>query len=234
MVSAASDAREMESARDAGEASPRAKALSGRSARALVVALVIILSQLPLIAWAAAKNLVVSAELERADAIVVLSGSAAYLERTQLAAQLFREGRAARIVLTNDGIQGGWSQAEERNPFFIERAAMDLQSAGVPSANIESLAPVMRSTYEEARLLREYTQARGLRSLLVVTSGYHTRRALWIFRRVFEGSGVHVGIAPVAPGAETPAPATWWFHADGWRWVAGEYVKIVIYRFRYR
>jgi len=233
MVSATNDAGEVELSRDAGEAILRAPVKRAARARALAIALVVVLSQFPLVAWWAAKNLVVSAELEHADAIVVLSGSSVYMERASLAAQLFQAGRAPKIILTNDGIVSGWSQAEERNPLFIERAAMELQRAGVPAASIESLMPRMRSTYAEARLLREYAESRGLRSLIIVTSGYHTRRALWVFRRVFEGSGVEIGIAPVAPGTETPAPATWWLHTGGWRWVVGEYAKIVFYRLKY-
>ena len=47
----------------------------------------------PFVAWGAARVLVVRAEVERADALVVLSGSAAYRERADEAARLYREGR---------------------------------------------------------------------------------------------------------------------------------------------
>jgi len=53
-----------------------------------------------ILAWGAARALVVRAELPHADALVVLAGSATYVERTQRAAQLFANGVAARIVLT--------------------------------------------------------------------------------------------------------------------------------------
>jgi uncharacterized SAM-binding protein YcdF (DUF218 family) len=188
-----------------------------------------------LLAWVAARWLIVSEELPHADAMVVLAGSAAYTERTQRAAELFHEGRAPKIILTNDNIQSGWSNELERNPFFIERAAWELEGRGsVPESSIEMLQPTVSSTFDEAVLLREYAVSHGLRSILIVTSAYHSRRALWIFRKVFEGSGISIGITTVAPGQQTPIPATWWLHLRGWRVVAGEYLKLFYYWVRYR
>src|SRR5688572_30927688 len=57
----------------------------------------------------APRLLVVSEPLASADAIVVLSGSSAYVERTHKAAQLYREGRAPLVLLTDDHTRGGWS-----------------------------------------------------------------------------------------------------------------------------
>ena len=186
-----------------------------------------------LLAWVAARALIVSAELERADALVVLSGSGAYIERTGLAAQLFKAGRAPKVILTNDPMKGPWSQEEQRNPTFTERAADELRRAGVPPERIEILPQPVAGTYDEAVLLRAWAVSRGLRSILVVTSGYHSRRALWTLRRVFEGSNVEVGLVPVAPGQQMPGPVIWWLKPFGWRMVALEYLKIVYYFFSY-
>jgi uncharacterized SAM-binding protein YcdF (DUF218 family) len=187
----------------------------------------------PLLAWAAARALIVQAERPRADALVVLAGSAAYVERTQLAAQLYREGRAPVVVLTNDNERGGWSSAEQRNPFFVERAIAELVANGVPRARIEVLAQPVASTYDEACALRDYTAAHNLHALLFVTSAYHSRRALWTLRRVFAASGVELGLMSVAPGRQTPTPAGWWWHRQGWQIVGGEYVKLLYYHWHY-
>lgn len=203
-----------------------------RVRRVLAVAFVT-LAVWSLAAWVAARALVVADELPRADRIVVLAGSSTYRERTRLAAALFREGRAPVVTLTDDGLRGGWSDELQRNPYFVERAAAELKLGGVPDEGIETLGRQVSSTHEEALALREHAEARGLRSLLVVTSAYHSRRALWTFHKVFEGSGVRVGLVSVPPGDETPKPASWWLHARGWRVVAGEYVKLIYYRLRY-
>ncbi len=186
-----------------------------------------------LLAWGLAHTLIVHGELKNADALAVLAGSDAYLERTQLAAQLFFQGRAPRIILTNDNLIGGWVEAEQRNPLFVERAIKELRRAGVPSDRIEVLSPPVSSTYEEAVLLQSYAATQKLHSLLVVTSAYHSRRALWILRRVFKNADVEISLAIVAPGYQSPTPATWWMQPKGWRIVALEYPKIFYYWVKY-
>ena len=74
---------------------------------------------------------------------------------------------------------------------------------------------------------------RGVRSMIVVTSPYHTRRARWILRRVFDGSGVAVKIDAALPDDKTPQPATWWLTGRGWHDVASEYAKFVFYALNY-
>jgi uncharacterized SAM-binding protein YcdF (DUF218 family) len=186
-----------------------------------------------LIAWVAAKALIVRSDLARADAIVVLAGAATYLERTDWASQLYKEGRAPIIILTNDNVQGGWSVDEQRNPMFVELAVEELRRQGVPAERIETIPEIVSSTYEEALRLREYAINHDLRSILIVTSSYHSRRALWTLRRVFEGSGIAIGLDAPGPGVQTPAPATWWWHGSGWQIVPGEYVKIIYYWMKY-
>jgi uncharacterized SAM-binding protein YcdF (DUF218 family) len=204
-----------------------------RARRVLPLALVA-LAAWAVVARVAAGALIVSAEMPRADAMVVLAGSSTYVERTRRAAEIFREGRAMKVVLTDDGQKGGWSNELERNPRFVERAADELVRAGVPRGEIEALPQIVSNTHDEALLVRDYARSRGLRSILIVTSAYHSRRALWTFRRAFDGSGIAVGLESVAPGEQTPALGTWWLYPHGWRVVAGEYVKLVYYRLRYR
>ncbi len=186
-----------------------------------------------MLAWGAAKALVVRAELPHADALVVLAGSATYIERTQRAAQLFANGGAAKIVLTNDNLAGGWSAAQERNPLFVELAADELKRQGVPADKIEVVPGVVLSTYDEITRVREYSIAHGLKSILVVTSAYHSRRAWWTLRHVFRDSNVAVGLDVAGPGQQSPWPSTWWWHKLGWQMVPVEYVKIVYYWLRY-
>ena len=187
----------------------------------------------PLIAWVCAQSLVVKSDLPSSDAIVILSGSSTYVERTAWAAGLFREGRAPIIILTNDGLIGGWNKAEQRNPYFYELAAKELEQQGVPADKIQFATEPALGTYEESLGVREYATAHKLKHLLVVTSAYHSRRALWSMRRACEGSGIEVGIDSPPPGLQTPTPGTWWLHRKGWRVVAGEYVKMIYYWMKY-
>lgn len=178
-----------------------------------------------------AESLIVEKSLERADAILVLSGSSVYRERDQAAADLFKKGIAPKIFLTNDGLQSGWNRQEKRNPYYIESERRELIAQGVPEEAIEILPAVVKSTHDEASVLEKTVKERNLKSVLIVTSGYHTRRALWIFEKVMRDNNdtVEIGIESAPVGIQTPPPGSWWLSAKGWRFVAGEYLKIVYY-----
>ena len=213
--------------------SVRAKGSAQRRRRVFLIAVFCLLLLWPGLTWVAAHLLIVKAGIASADAIVVLSGSSTYLERADWAARLYSEGRAPIVILTNDRLISGWDRVEERNPYFYELAARELQKRGVPGSKIQVVSDIALGTYEESLGLRDYATAHNLKRLLVVTSAYHSRRALWSMRRACEGSGIEIGIDGPPPGWQTPSPSTWWWHRWGWKVVAGEYGKLIYYRMRY-
>jgi len=192
----------------------------------------VLLASVWFISWLAARWLIVAEPLNRADAIVVLSGSSTFTERVHHAADLYGQHRSQKILLTDDNRQGGWSVSEQRNPYFYERARDELTKRGVPLQDIEILKPPVQSTWDEATLLREYAKTHNLRSLLIVTSAYHSRRALWTFKRQLRANGTQLGVDPVEAGIQTPSPVTWWLHVRGWQMVFIEYLKLIYYRCR--
>lgn len=192
----------------------------------------LVLGLLWLVAWIGARWLIVRAPLDQADVIVVLSGSSTLSERVQHAARLYAEKRAFKILLTTDNRQGGWSTAEQRNPYFHEIASNELNRLGVPTENIEVVRPPVSSTWEEAAVVSDYAKSHNLHSILIVTSSYHSRRALLTFRNFLAGSQTQVGIDPVETGIQTPPPATWWLHKRGWQLVLVEYFKLIYYLLR--
>lgn len=183
------------------------------------------------LAWLAAQSLIIEKPLARADAILVLSGSSTYGERTLKAAELYRNGVAPRVFLTDDGERAGWLRAEQINPRFVELARKNLMENGVPPEAIEILPGAVDGTKPEADALLKKVGRGDLKSILLVTSGYHTRRALRTFEKTFaeDNRDIEIGIAAVASGNQTPPPFLWWLSVKGWRFVAGEYVKSVYY-----
>lgn len=180
-----------------------------------------------------AGHLIVEKKLASADAILVLGGSSVYVERAHKAAELYKKGIAPKILLTDDGGRGGWSPSEQKNPRFADLARRALIEQGVAAEDIEILEPAVGGTIDEAELLRQNSSQKKLGSVVLVTSAYHTRRALWTFEKVLAGSGVAIGIEAVPPGIQTPPPLYWWLSELGWRLVAGEYVKAAYYRANY-
>lgn len=173
--------------------------------------------------------LIIEKPLASADAIIVLSGSAVYKERTRKAAELYARGVAPRILLTNDGERSGWLQKEQTNLPFVELERRELLESGVPAEAISVLPGTVAATVDEANAILAELDERPLTSLLIVTSAYHTSRSLWTFEKVLKGRGVEIGIEHAPVGEYSPLPATWWLTPRGWEMVAAEYVKSAAY-----
>jgi uncharacterized SAM-binding protein YcdF (DUF218 family) len=196
----------------------------------LIYFLIAFASWVPL-AWLLADYLIVEKPLKKVDAILVLAGSESYIERCWEAAVNFKKGIAPKIILTNDGIQGGWNQKEQRNPYFVESARLELINRGVPENAIETLETVVRGTNEEADLMVQIVASRELKSLLLVTSDYHSRRALWTFKRAMSRNNLSPEIGIISPrgGYSTLSRSSWWTTLAGYKIVGLEYTKIVYY-----
>ena len=173
--------------------------------------------------------LIVDKPLDKADAIMVLSGSAVYKERARKAADLYKQGVAPRVLITDDGAHAGWSRDERKNLPFVELEKRELIENGVPPDSITALPGQVSGTDYEAKELAAEIDAKPLGSVLIVTSAYHTRRALRTFEKILADKPVTLGITGVPPGDQTPEPTFWWIYPRGWQTVAGEYVKSAVY-----
>ena len=200
----------------------------GRRFKIIIVLLVLFCAWLFLASFLA-ERLIIEKKMERADVILVLGGSATFIERTQKAAELYKQGVAPKILLSDEGTRGGWNRTEKRNIPFVEMAQRRLVEQGVPLESIEILQPQVTGTIYEAEVLRKKVEDSNLKSVLLVTSAYHSRRALWIFQKVLAEKNVEIGIEHPPTGEQTPPPFIWWLKINGWEFVAGEYVKTLGY-----
>ncbi len=191
----------------------------GRIFKASVVILTLFLVWI-VVAPFLANYLIVEKPMPKADAILVLAGSSAFLERTQRAAELFKKGVAPKIYLTDDGEKAGWSQKEKRNPPFVDLARSELIAQGVPEHAIQNIKPEASGTFYEAKAMHETIRSG---SVLIITSAYHSRRALWVFQKEFAKNNIQieVGIEPALAGEQTPSPFFWWLSPHGWNLVGG-------------
>src|SRR5688572_19660432 len=146
-----------------------------------------------------ANFLMVDDAVEKADIIEVLAGSSAM--RRQKAAELFFQNVAPKIVLTK--MQPVHNELELRRYGIRllenhEEAMGVLKALKVPDAAIEVVDGYNESTVDEARRIKDYALQKGVKSVIVVTSSYHSRRSRLIFRRVFKGTGIQVSLRRAA------------------------------------
>ncbi len=135
----------------------------------------------------------------KADALIVLSDDNFYADRATRAAELFREGKAPIVVASGRRLRPMAGIAELMEHDLVER--------GVQKDKIVRLAHDADNTQEEAEALTKLAAQRKWHSVIVVTSNYHTRRARYIFRRVFP-QGIEVRVASAHDGDFDPQH--WW------------------------
>jgi uncharacterized SAM-binding protein YcdF (DUF218 family) len=138
--------------------------------------------------WHAGSFLVVSRDLATPDAIVVLASHE--WERLPEVARVAQRNPRATILLTQPVVP------TDRNCAHCASRASWLRAIGVASNPIVLMPRRVTNTYDEAVATREYAARAHYGRVLIVTSPYHTRRALATFSTVFAGTGVNIGIRP--------------------------------------
>lgn len=211
-------------------------AARGRLGRALVRACVCALA-LAIVAAAAffpfaGRFLVREDPLEPADAIFVLAGQR--VSRWLEGVELYREGRAPLLILSPGRLEPPEMALRERGirlPTEGEIARDAILQLGLPADAVRVLPGSLDNTAHEAAALHAYWRTlppeRRPNRIIVVTSGYHTRRARFAFRREFRDAPVRVMVR--ASRFDEAEPARWWRHRGDVRFVTSELQKLVLY-----
>ena len=168
--------------------------------------------------------LVVSADVDRPDAIVVLASHE--WERLPVAAQLGRRFPSARVLLTVP------AEVTGHNCHDCAGRVTWLHEAGIARDRVTVLPQPVTNTYDEANATSSFAAEQGIDRLVIVTSPYHGRRALATFRHLFQAAGVaaHVGLVTPRSGID---PARWWLRRYDRDYVAYEWTGIVYYAVRF-
>jgi len=127
----------------------------------------------------------------RADAAVVMAGSReANIARLDGAVQLLRQGRVDYVVYRVDplAVWGEWLPEAVRR--FIQREYGDLIASKIILCEGFS-----DSTVEGVRLINYCLRDRGFRSIIVVTSDYHTRRTRMVWKAEIARKPAEVSLA---------------------------------------
>lgn len=183
--------------------------------------------------------LLVRDNLQKADCIVPLRGDT-YL-RFKKAVELYNKGYAKNIVVSY--LPKRENDLEEYYNFCYLIIGMKVLSSqeyvlsvfkylGMGLENLCFTDSPATSTYEEAVAIREIMLKKGFRSMILVTSPYHTRRALTIFKLVFRNTDIK--IYNYTARNEFYNPDHWWVRERDVRILISEYISMVhnfIYHF---
>jgi uncharacterized SAM-binding protein YcdF (DUF218 family) len=159
------------------------------------------------------KFLVVN-EPRQADVILVLAGETD--RRPARALELYHQGYAGRIALdVPDGERiYGWTKMELAQK-YIE---------SLPDGKVITLCRVHGlSTRDEAKDVASCLPVTGAHNVLLVTSDFHTRRAVSIFRKEFPERNFSVAAAYDS----TQFGTAWWDHRQWAKMALDEWLKLV-------
>ena len=171
-----------------------------------LIILVVVVVLCAIVYWArhpimrfAAESWVIDEPAAHADALLLLGDDNFYADRATRAAEMIRHGVAPVVVASGRRLRPSAGVAELQEHDLIER--------GVPKDKIIRFPHDAESTLEEAVALARLCAERHFRSVIVVTSNYHARRARHIFAKVFP-PGIAVSVAGAHDGDFDPDH--WW------------------------
>ncbi len=190
-----------------------------RRAKLLILGIVVVL----VIVFAAeAGRLLVVDSAQPSDLILVLAGETDF--RPAHALELLRQKMAPRVMIDVPDVK-------IYDAFQLEIARK--YASGLPEASAISICPIYGlSTRDESHDVEKCLASENVKSILIVTSDFHTRRALSIYRhelrgKTFSVSGSHDSLQFgvrwwthrqwAKTCAEEWLRSLWWNGVDRWR-----------------
>lgn len=144
------------------------------------------------------------------DAVVVLAGGKGRVEE---GVRIYKSGKGERLFLI------GVDPAVKKSDLFTE-------VQGERSGEQVYLEKASRNTLENAIFAREMLLKQNVRSVHLITSRYHMKRSLLIFRSILpKDIAIYPWPVSVKNGTES-----WWNHGGSVRLLFSEFYKYCLYR----
>jgi uncharacterized SAM-binding protein YcdF (DUF218 family) len=175
------------------------------------------------------KYLVVQHPPEKSDLIVCLAGGD--VERGLGSAELFSRGLAPRVFISREPIPDGLETLKQKGiayPESIDRTTIILKGLGVPESAVIRNDHPAESTFEEGEMVGAVVKEKKYRSLILVTSPTHCRRAWLTFRKAIPDKEIRIAVMPT-PYSKFRAE-DWWKTRRYVRDVIMEYQKLIYYK----
>ena len=154
-------------------------------------------------------------DCQKADAIITLSGGDT-VARTEAAIKLYKNGWTDTLIFSG----AAQDTSSPSNAVVMEEQAV---AEGVPTSAI-LLDETAVDTQQNARNSESILVSRNIHTVILVTSGYHQRRANLEFQR--QDKNITIINAPTD---DKDWNMWWWLRPRGWWLAGGELVKIIIF-----
>jgi uncharacterized SAM-binding protein YcdF (DUF218 family) len=171
--------------------------LARRGAIALAC-LLIVYFLTPVLLNKMAEGLIREDQLVKADVIVALGGDS-LCNREKRAAELYHQGWANNVVVSGIKYAWGFHTGEAARAYVINQ--------GVPEEKISIIRDTL-NTRAEAQALDALMLERGWNSAIIVTSAFHSRRAMYTVEKTTRGRTFQS--SPVPTGYPEWEPYAWW------------------------
>jgi uncharacterized SAM-binding protein YcdF (DUF218 family) len=192
----------------------------------LAIAIMLLLFRIPILR-AASNFLIYEDNLKKVSHAFVLSGGP--WDRGNEAARIFKKGFADTLVCTGGNIPHDF-KALGLNMLESEITEKNILNKGVLQSQI-ILLKKGTSTQEESDEILTFCKERSIKSIIVISTDFHTRRIKQVFKKKFEKEGIEV-IVWAAPSSSYDAQ-NWWQSENGLIALNNEYVKQLYYLLKY-
>lgn len=152
----------------------------------------------------------------RVDAIIAISGGDT-TARTNEAISLYKSGWAPRLVFSG----AAEDTSGPSNAAVMRKIAL---GAGVPDSAI-MIDEFSQTTKQNAQETTGLLEGEDISSVILVTSGYHQRRASLEFKKHLED----VKVLSHPADSDSNWSVWWWLTPFGWYLALGEIVRIVMF-----
>lgn len=157
------------------------------------------------------------ADCQTVDAIVAISGGDTQA-RTAQAIDLYKLGWAPLLVFSG-------AAADKSGPSNAEAMQAQALEAGIPASKI-LLDETSETTKQNADHAINIFEQRRIRSVILVTSAYHQRRAGLEFGK---SAGLEIKIINHPVKTDNQWSRWWWLTPSGWYLAVSEMVKIIVF-----
>ena len=171
--------------------------------------------------------LIVNEEPQPSDAIVILGGGEP--GRAAEAAELFRANMAPRVVITTETSSEEFDEFRRKGITLFqgyENYLRVLNGMGVPNEKIIRIETPSEDSFDEVRHIREMCEKQNWKSVIIVTSNYHTRRSRLTARYILDPDIRFIVVAARSGGL---TPENWWTRRGQIRTFLIEFQKLVAY-----